>query len=64
MGFALQSLLSCGFLGISSMCGLKVTVLELVFMFIIVGKFIGASLGTVNTTIPNLDGMIKECLGW
>ena len=55
MGFALQSLLLCGFCRISSICGLKVTVLELVMMSIIAGKFIGASLGTVNSTIPNLD---------
>ena len=37
------------------MCGLKVTVLEFLMMSIIAGKFIGASLGTVNSTIPNLD---------
>ena len=48
------------------MCLPKVTVLELVIVSIIAGKFIGALLGTVNSTIPNLDdvGMIRECLGW
>ena len=37
------------------MCWLKVTVLELVMVSIIAGKFIGASLGTINSTIPNLN---------
>ena len=37
------------------MCGLKVTVLELVMVSIIAGKFIGALLGTINSTMPNLD---------
>ena len=46
MGFALQSLLLCGFWRIPSMYGLKVTVLELVMVSIIAVKFIGASLGT------------------
>ena len=54
-GFALQSLLLYGFWGVSSLCWLKVTVLEFVMVSIIAGKFIGASLGTVNSTIPNLD---------
>ena len=56
-GFALQLLLLCGFWGISSICGLKVTVLELVMVSIIAGKFIGALLGTVNSTIPNLNNV-------
>ena len=54
IGFALWLLLSCGFWGISSMCGLKVIILEFVMVSIIAGKFIGALLGTVNSTIPNL----------
>ena len=34
---------------------LKVTVLEFVIVSIIAGKFIGAALGTVNSTIPSQD---------
>ena len=37
------------------MCGLKVTVLELVMVSIIAGKFIGVSFGTVNSTMSNLN---------
>ena len=66
MGFALWSLLLCGFWGMSSMCWLKVIVLEFVMVSVIARKCIGASLGNVNCTIPSVDdvGMIKECLGW
>ena len=55
MGFAVWSLLLCGFCGVSSGCWLNITVLQFVMVFIIDGKFIGASLGTVNFTMPNLD---------
>ena len=55
MGFALQWLLLCGFWRISSMCGPKVTVLEFVMVSFIAGKCIGASLGTVNSTILNFN---------
>ena len=56
MGFAVWSLLLCGFCGVSS--GLLAE--HYCFGvcdggFIIDGKFIGASLGTVNCTMPNLD---------
>ena len=37
------------------MCGQKVTVLELVMVSIIAGKFIGTLLESVNSAIPNLD---------
>ena len=60
MGFALQSLLLCSFWGISSICGLKMTVLEFVMVSIIAGKFIGTSLGTINSTIPNLNDARKD----
>ena len=55
MGFDLQLLLLCGFRGISSKCGLKVTILKLVMVSIIAVMFIGALLVTVNSTIPHLD---------
>ena len=55
MHFAVQYLLLCDFCGVSSGCWLNVTVFELVMVSIIAGKFIGASLGTVNCTMPNLD---------
>ena len=55
MGFALCSLLLCDFCGTSSVCWLNVTVLEFVMVSIIARKFRGASLGTVNCTIPNHD---------
>ena len=42
------------------MCGLKVTVLELVLVSIIAWKFISASLGTVNSTIPNLNDVVSD----
>ena len=54
-GFALQLLLLYGFWGISSKSGLKGTVLELVMVSIIAGKYIGALLGTVNSTMPILN---------
>ena len=54
-GFALQSLLLCGFCGTSYMCWLNVTVFGFVMVSIIARKFIGALLETVNFTIPSLD---------
>ena len=65
MGFAAQSLLLCGFCGVSSGCWLNITVFEFVMVPVIDGKFKGVSLGTVNCTMPNLDeeGMVIECLG-
>ena len=54
MAFVLQSLLLSGFWEMSSMCWLKVSVLEFVMVSIIARKFTGASLGTVNSTIPSL----------
>ena len=55
MGLAVHSLLLYGFCGVSSGCWLKVTVLGFVMVLIIDGKFTGASFGTVNCTMPNLD---------
>ena len=55
MGFAVWSWLLCGFCGAYSGCLLNITVLDFVIGFIIERKFIGASLGTVNCTMPNLD---------
>ena len=48
-------LLLFGFWGISFNCRLKVTVLELVLVSIIAGQFVGVSVGTVNSTMPNLN---------
>ena len=55
MSFALQLLLVPGFWGTSSMCGLKVTDLELVMVSIIVGRFTGTLLWNANSTMPNLS---------
>ena len=55
MGFAVQSLLLCSFCGMSSVCWLNFTIFEFVMVSIIPSKFLGASLGTVNCTMPNCD---------
>ena len=55
MSFALCPLLLCRFCGTSSVCWLNVTVLEFVMVSITAGKFRGASLRTVNCTMPHRD---------
>ena len=55
MGFAVWSLLLCGFCGTSSVFWVNITVFEFVMVSFIARKFIGALLETVNCTMPNLD---------